>query len=373
MRRARQGRVLGVAVICLVANGCSGAAVYKPGDQPSGKGGDGAAGDAAPRAGEAGRPSNAQSDAGMTMQAAPVAGLGAAPIAGAAGAQRSGGVAGQAGTAIAGAGGQTAQLGAGTAANVGAAGAAGSSPCPLPSALYVKNGMPVSGAGCRQEWEGIVMTVGGRGLCTASFISDRHLISASHCYANDGPVSLQVSAPTWDGGAKHTFAAQVKRSGSEMELDIAIIDLGKPIDWATPARRFVLHAGMSAGSADLHVYGFGQNSSSGGAGTLRGAPKRATIHVTDTGRGTVTGMSADAQLCEGDSGGPALVEKTAPVIFGINQGADPPGNVGFGTCAAADWTIVFTNVAQYISFIEQALGKPCARKQVDDLDIAQCW
>ncbi len=172
---------------------------------------------------------------------------------------------------------------------------------------------------------------------------------------------------------KHTFQAQVQRSGSEMELDISIIDLGKPVDWATPERRFLLHAGMPEAAADLHLYGFGDTSSSGGAGKLRGVPNRATIHVTDTGKGTLIGMSADAQLCEGDSGGPALVEKTAAVLYGINQGADPPGNVGFGTCAAADWTIVFTNVSEYVPFVEKAIGKMCERKQLDGLDVAQCW
>jgi hypothetical protein len=292
------------------------------------------------------------------------------------------GSAGQAGTATAGGpGSQAGTGGVGTSGNSGAAGGAAGAAggtnagdtCPLPLVPYVKNGTAVRGAGCKQQWEGIVMTVGGRGLCTASFITDHHLISASHCYASDGPVSLQVSAPTWDNGAKHSFQAQVKRSGVEMELDIAIIDLGKPVEWATPERRFVLHAGMATASADLHLYGFGQNSSTGGAGTLRGVPTRSTIHVTDTGSGTLTGKSADAQLCEGDSGGPALMEKTAAVIYGINQGADPPGNVGFGTCAAADWTLVFTNVSQYIAFIEQAIGKSCMRKQVDDLAVAQCW
>lgn len=216
------------------------------------------------------------------------------------------------------------------------------------------------------------MTNGGRGLCTATFITDRHLISASHCYASDGPVSLQVSAPTWDNGMRHSFQAQVKRSGEEMELDVSVIDLGKSVEWATPERRFLLHAGMAV-PTDLHLYGFGQSSTTGGAGTLRGTPKRATVHVTDSGMGTLTGMSADAQLCEGDSGGPALTEKTAAVIYGVNQGADPPGNIGFGTCAEADWTLVFTNVSKYVPFIEQALGTSCMRKKVDDLDVAQCW
>jgi len=34
---------------------------------------------------------------------------------------------------------------------------------------------------------------------------------------------------------------------------------------------------------------------------------------------------------------------------------------------------MFTNVSEYMSFAEEALGKPCERKRVDDLDVAQCW
>jgi hypothetical protein len=228
--------------------------------------------------------------------------------------------------------------------------------------LEVNGGVTVRGVGCSGQWEGIVMTQGGRGLCTAAFISDRHLISASHCYAADGAVSLRVSAPTWDNGMMHTFQGQVKRSGSNMSLDVSIIDLGKPVEWATPDRR-----------VDLNLYGFGSGGSSGAAGTLRGVAGRATIRVSDNGRGNLNGIAGAAQLCTGDSGGPAFVEKTAPVLYAINQ-AIVPGRMGGGrTCASADWTIMFTNVSAYIPFVEQALGKPCERKRVDDLDVAQCW
>jgi hypothetical protein len=238
----------------------------------------------------------------------------------------------------------------------------------------VDDGVPVGGAGCMQQWEGIVMTQGGRGLCTAAFISDRHLISASHCYARDGAVSLDVSAPTWEGGADHTFQAQVKRSGTDMTLDVSIIDLGEAVEWATPERRFVLHAGKTAGSVDMHLYGFGDGGSSGSAGKLRGIPERATISVTDNGRGTLRGKAGDARLCSGDSGGPAFVEKTAAVLYGINQAIVPAGRSrGDGSCAAADWEIMFTNVSAYMDFIEEALGKPCERARVDDLDVARCW
>jgi len=220
------------------------------------------------------------------------------------------------------------------------------------------------------------MTRGGRGLCTAAFISDRHLISASHCYASDGSVSLDVSAPTWEGGKSHTFQATVKRSGGNMSLDVSVIDLGKPVDWATPERRFVLHAGKVSGAVELHTYGFGGGGSAGAAGVLRGIPDRATISVTADSRGNLNGKAGEARLCSGDSGGPAFVEKSAAVLYGINQAIVPNGRSGGGlggTCAGSDWTIMFTNVSEYMDFVEMALGKTCERKKVDDLDVAQCW
>ncbi|HKP63411.1 MAG TPA: trypsin-like serine protease [Polyangiales bacterium] len=88
--------------------------------------------------------------------------------------------------------------------------------------------------------------------------------------------------------------------------------------------------------------------------------------------GNLTGKAGPAQLCTGDSGGPAFVEKTAAVLHGINQAIVPSGTGGGRTCASTDWSIMFTNVSKYMSFIEMALGKQCARQRVDDLDVAKC-
>jgi hypothetical protein len=354
-----------------------------------GQSGQGAAGPAGSGwTADAGAPSAA--GRGITVTAGTTAigtaGTAALPSAGAAGAPHIGGSAGQAGTATVTGGAASAQAGTGGAGAAGSAGSASAAagtgatapgaPCPLPFSNQVDDGVPVSGAGCRQQWEGIVMTRGGRGLCTAAFISDRHLISASHCYASDGNVSLDVSAPTWDDGDSHMFQASVKRSGSNMSLDVSIIDLGKSVEWVTPERRFVLHAGKVPASVEMHLYGFGSGGGSGAAGVLRGIPERETITVTADSRGNLNGKAGEARLCSGDSGGPAFVEKTAAVLYGINQAIVPSGVGGRGlggTCAGPDWTIMFTNVSEYMDFVEMALGKMCERKKVDDLDVAQCW
>lgn len=404
MRGARSRYLSGICVMCLGAVGCSPAGETTTEDQlpaVAAQAGGGAAGLANLGPGStAGAPAGLGSGPAAGRGIMVTAGTTALGVAGSA-AQASAGTAraprmsmsaqaGQAGAATAGA--PSAQAGTGVTGVTGAAGSAGTAgnasaaagtgaaapggPCPLPFSNQVDDGVPVSGAGCRQQWEGIVMTKGGRGLCTAAFISDRHLISASHCYASDGTVSVDVSAPTWDNGGSHMFQATVKRSGSNMSLDVSIIDLGKPVEWATPERRFVLHAGKVPASVEMHTYGFGSGGGSGAAGVLRGIPDRATITVTDDGRGNLNGKAGEARLCSGDSGGPAFVEKTAAILYGINQAIVPTGVGGRGlggTCAGPDWTIMFTNVSEYMDFVEMALGKMCERKKVDDLDVAQCW
>jgi hypothetical protein len=395
MGGARSRRLSGVYGVWLVALGCSGE-TSTSGNQLTGTAGAGI-----PRVAGAAGVAGGQGAAGSTQTAVPrvpTAGLGSAASAGTtavgaagtsagvAGTARASGSAGAAGTGAAGGPSALAGTGApsGTAGTGGAAGSAAGSgstgtmgttgaACPLP--LPVDDGVPVNGAGCNQQWEGIVMTKGGRGLCTAAFISDRHLISASHCYASDGSVSLDVSAPTWDKGMDHTFQATVKRSGSNMSLDVSVIDLGKPVEWATPERRFVLHSGK-VDSVELHTYGFGGGGGSGQAGTLRGVPDRATIKVSPDGNGNINGKAGEARLCSGDSGGPAFVENTAAVLYAINQAIVPTGVGGRGlggTCAGEDWTIMFTAVSDYMDFVEMALGKPCTPKQVDGMDVAQCW
>ena len=397
MLGARSRNLAGICVICLVAVGCSAAETSTTDDHVLAMPAQGG--------GVAGSRSNATAGASSGLQSVSAAGRGitttagqtaigaagsaALPSGGPAGGPHrggsggSGGSGGQAGTATAGA--PSAQPGtagagpsgsAGAAGHSSAAGGTGASVCPLPFPNRVDDGVPVSGAGCNQQWEGIVMTRGGRGLCTAAFISERHLISASHCYASDGAVSLDVSAPTWDNGDSHTFQASVKRSGSNMSLDVSIIDLGKPVEWATPARRFVVHAGKVPDEVEMHLYGFGSGGGSGAAGVLRGIPERATISVKADDRGNLNGKAGEARLCSGDSGGPAFVEKTAAILYGINQAIVPSGAGGRGlggTCAGPDWTIMFTNVSEYMGFVEMALGKTCERKKVDDLDVAQCW
>jgi len=257
--------------------------------------------------------------------------------------------------------------------------ATGSAIEPSNPVLPIENGTTVRGAGLNQEWEGIVMTRnGGRGYCSASFISDQHLVSAAHCYARDGVQAVSLRAPTLSGAAWQVFeAAVVKRASTNNSVDIAIVDLGSPQAWATPARRFLLNASAPS-AAELHVYGYGANNETGaGVGTLRAAPERAIISVSDNGRGYLSGTTRDSRFCKGDSGGPALKEGSAAVLWGINQSFVPTAARRAAdrqpVCADVGSLMRFTSISANLAFIERTLGKSCKRVQVDGQQAAQCW
>lgn len=249
--------------------------------------------------------------------------------------------------------------------------------------LDIASGIGVKGAGPNQQWEGIVMTmraVGNRAsLCSASFITDRHLVTAAHCYEKAGKQRVSVRAPTWGNKTWQNFDnANVFRASSDLSVDIAVVDLGAPQAWATPERRFRLLASKPT-PADVYIYGYGSTSDAktGLDGTLRTAPGRAPVRVTDGGAGYLIASARNARVCSGDSGGPAIKEGTVPVIWGINQSFTntvlrnllQPG----AACPASGAQMRFTSVSANLSFIEKSIGKPCKRVEVDGQQVAQCW
>lgn len=249
--------------------------------------------------------------------------------------------------------------------------------------LAIESGVSVKGAGPEQQWEGIVMTmwrVNEREaeVCTATFITDRHLLTAAHCYPKSGVQKISVRAPTWDDNAWQAFDANVHRASSDLSADIAVVDLGAPQAWATPERRFKLFAGRVV-PTDLHLYGYGgrTDDSPDIDGTLRAAPGNATVRARDAGRGYLSATAGVARACGGDSGGPALREGSEAVIWGVFSAFSNSISRILRdddiVCPDAGSDLRYTSVTANLPFIERALGKPCTRLTIDGLPAAQCW
>ncbi|MET0342459.1 MAG: trypsin-like serine protease [Polyangiales bacterium] len=249
--------------------------------------------------------------------------------------------------------------------------------------LAIESGVSVKGAGPSQQWEGIVMTmwrVNEREaeVCTATFITERHLVTAAHCYPKSGPQKISARAPTWNGNVWQPFDATVYRASTDLSADIAVVDLGAPQEWATPARRFKLFAGKVA-PTDLHLYGYGgrTDASPDLDGTLRASPGYATVRARDAGRGYISATAGVARACSGDSGGPALREGTDAVVWGVFSAFSNSISRILRdddiVCPDAGSDLRYASVSANLAFVERSLGKPCTRLTVDGLPAAQCW
>jgi len=258
----------------------------------------------------------------------------------------------------------------------------------VPLTLPIVSGVPVRGAGPAEQWEGIVMTrrpTGGTSdapkysRCSATFVTERHLLTAAHCYETGGEQQVEIHLNTWVPDSWYSFPrAFVYRAGKDVGADVAVIDLRDSPSWITPERRFRMLMSRPA-AAELHMYGYGHTSEDSEelTGQLYGASSRATIAVSEDEDGYLAGVTRAVRICSGDSGGPLLKEGTVPIIWGINSAHASTVlrllRDSDRVCAEEGARVRFASVSAHFAFIEEALGRTCKRQVLDGQLTAQCW
>ncbi|MEU3350299.1 FG-GAP-like repeat-containing protein [Streptomyces sp. NPDC037389] len=156
------------------------------------------------------------------------------------------------------------------------------------------------------------LDIGGERSCSAALVDEQWLITAASCFA-DNPaqdVKIAAGAPklkttatigrtdlTRDNGAVLDVVQLVPRE----DRDVVLARLAKPMTGVTPA---AIAAGAPIQGEELRVTGYGRTKNEWVPDTLHYA-SFTVGSVKDTSIG-LAGKSADAVICQGDTGGPAF-------------------------------------------------------------------
>ncbi|MFI2242649.1 FG-GAP-like repeat-containing protein [Streptomyces chrestomyceticus] len=152
----------------------------------------------------------------------------------------------------------------------------------------------------------------GKRSCSAALVDRQWLVSAASCFADDPAAGTGVGAgaPKWPTTAT-VGRTDVSASGGSVAKvvdlvpypgrDLVMAKLDKPVGGITPVR--VAASGPVPGET-LTVAGYGRTRTEWVPGRLHAAPF--TVDSVDAASVGITGAAADAAVCKGDTGGPAL-------------------------------------------------------------------
>jgi Trypsin len=247
----------------------------------------------------------------------------------------------------------------------------------------ILNGEPVAGAGPNQNKEGIVGLRSGTGpettFCSGTFISERFILTAAHCFGSSGLFNVSVFAGSRSATERAIRTVRVtihpSFTGGQWSTDIALVDLLGTDGWANPARRFPIWTGSTTVGKNLKIYGYGfSNNSGGGRGTLRTGQSFAQIRIDRHSAGYFKAIGHTARTCQVDSGGPAIDESNPglQVIWGVDIRAEMNS-----LCTESGGDIIWTKTTTNFDFINNTIaavkGIPFPCTKFDNGRMAQCW
>ncbi len=188
------------------------------------------------------------------------------------------------------------------------------------------------------QYPAVVLVVApqGAGICTGTFVSERAVLTASHCVSEDGEYTVVTSFGTFRSSTVAAFGPGVVDDPS----DIALIIFDRAVASRSAKQVYDIYDNVAGGDT-LRLIGYGCNNITKrtGSGVKRtGTNVVAEIDdyinfitpITSGTRGIAKGIfgpSNRAASCFGDSGGPAAIERGGELfVVGVTHAGGQEDN-----------------------------------------------